>query len=289
MKKFFKKKIKNFLGLSKLEEINEKNIFLNGKNLITNNYINFPDQIEKHEVKIFSQSGEDGIIQFILSKIGSKNKSFVEFGCENYLESNSRYLLFNNDWKGLIIDADIENINEIKESYYFWKHDITAICSFINKENIREIITKNGFAKNLGILSIDIDGNDYWILKELIDIYPDVIICEYNSLLGNEKSITLKYNKNFQRETNSVKKINYGASIQAIHKILKDEYILVYGNSFGNNIFYINKKFKGLIEEKTVDECYKEISFNELTYIDNSPKEFDKKKKLIDLSKFEDV
>ncbi len=289
MKKFLKKKIKNFLGISKLEEINDKNIFLNGKNLINNNLINFSDQIEKHEVKIFSQSGEDGIIQFILSKIRSKNRSFVEFGCENYVESNTRYLMFNDNWKGLIIDSDKENIKEIKESYYFWKFELTAICSFISKENIREIINKNGFAKNLGILSIDIDGNDYWILKEIKDLSPDIIICEYNSLLGSEKAITLKYNKNYRREINSINKINYGVSIQAIHKILKNEYILVYGNSFGNNVFYVNKKYKGLIKEKTVEECYKEISFNELININNAPREFDKKKKLIDLSKFEDV
>jgi hypothetical protein len=289
MKKFFKKKIKNFLGITKLEEINEKNIFLNGKNLITNNLINFPDEIEKNEVKIFSQSGEDGIIQFILSKIKLKNKSFVEFGCENYLESNTRYLLFNNNWKGLIIDADIVNIKEIKESYYFWKHELTAISSFINKENIKEIICKYGFENNLGILSIDIDGNDYWILKELKDIAPDIIICEYNSLLGSQKSLTIKYNKNFLRENNSINKINYGASIQAIHKILKDEYILVYGNSFGNNVFYVNKKYHGLIKEKTITECYKEITFNELTHLKETPNEFKKKTKLIDLSKFEDV
>tara|TARA_B100000963_G_scaffold354535_1_gene371212 strand:+ start:652 stop:1521 length:870 start_codon:yes stop_codon:yes gene_type:complete len=289
MKKFLKKKLKNFLGIYKLLEINEKNSFLNGKNLINSNLINFPNQIKKHEVKIFSQSGEDGIIQFILSKIKSKNTSFVEFGCENYMESNTRFLLFNNNWRGLIIDSDIENINEVKESYYFWKHELTAICSFISKENIRDIISKNGFEKNLGILSIDIDGNDYWILKELKDISPDIIICEYNSLLGSQKSITLKYNKNFERENNSINKINYGVSIQAIHKILKDKYILVYGNSFGNNVFYVNKKYKELIEEKTVEECYKEISFNELISIKNSPKKFDKKKELIDFSRFEDV
>ena len=289
MKKFLKKKLKNFLGIYKLLEINEKNSFLNGKNLINNNLINFPNQIKKHEVKIFSQSGEDGIIQFILSKIKSKNTSFVEFGCENYMESNTRFLLFNNNWRGLIIDSNIENINEVKESYYFWKHELTAICSFICKENIREIISKNGFEKNLGILSIDIDGNDYWILKELKDISPDIIICEYNSLLGSQKSVTLKYDKNFKRENNSINKINYGVSIQAIHKILKDKYILVYGNSFGNNVFYVNKKYEELIEEKTVEECYKEISFNELINIKNSPNEFNKKKKLIDFSRFEDV
>jgi hypothetical protein len=289
MKKFFKKKIKNFLGINKLEEINEKNIFLSGKNLINNNFKEFPDIIEKHEVKIFSQSGEDGIIQFILSKIKTKNKSFVEFGCENYLESNTRYLLFNNDWKGLLIDGDIENIKEIKESYYFWKHELTAICSFIDKENIKEIIHNHGFDKNLGILSIDIDGNDYWILKELKDIAADIIICEYNSLLGKEQSLTLKYIKNFRRENNSRNKVNYGASIQAIHKILKDKYFLVYGNFFGNNVFYVNKKYQNLIKEKTIEECYKEISFNEINNIDNTPNEFEKKKKLIDLSKFENV
>ena len=289
MKKFLKKKIKNFLGITKLEEINEKNIFLNGKNLITNNLINFPDEIEKNEVKIFSQSGEDGIIQFILSKIKSKNKSFVEFGCENYLESNTRYLLFNNNWKGLIIDADIVNIKEVKESYYFWKYELTAISSFINKENIKEIICKYGFDNNLGILSIDIDGNDYWILKELKHILPDIIICEYNSLLGEKKSLTLKYDEKFVRAHNSFNKINYGASIRAICKLLSDKYILVHGNKFGNNLFFVNQKFKNLIQEKSIDECYSKISFNELVNITEKRMLHDEISDLIDISKFEEV
>ena len=65
------------------------------------------------EFKIYSQSGEDGIIQWLINKIDIKNKTFIEFGVENYLESNTRFLLLNNYWSGLIIDGDIENINAL--------------------------------------------------------------------------------------------------------------------------------------------------------------------------------
>ena len=196
---FIINKIRRIIGFENLKEKIDHNIFLNGKNLIENNLINFPNSINRHEVKVFSQSGEDGIIQFIISKIKNKNCTFVEFGCENYVESNTRYLLYNNNWKGLIIDGNKENVNEIKKSNYHWKHDLTALNKFINKDNINNLLGKYKFNENLGLLSIDMDGNDYWILKELKHILPDIIICEYNSLLGKNNSITLKYNEKFNR------------------------------------------------------------------------------------------
>jgi len=286
---FIINKIRRIIGFENLKEKIDHNILLNGKNLIENNLINFPNSINRHEVKVFSQSGEDGIIQFIISKIKNKNCTFVEFGCENYVESNTRYLLYNNNWKGLIIDGNKENVNEIKKSNYHWKHDLTVLNKFINKDNINNLLEKYKFNENLGLLSIDMDGNDYWILKELKHILPDIIICEYNSLLGKNNSITLKYNEKFVRSNSSFNKINYGASIKAIHKLLSDKYILVYGNKFGNNLFFVNQKYKDLIQEKSIDECYSKISFNELVNITENRMTYDEISNLIDISKFEDV
>ena len=123
------------------------------------------DNIQEAEFKVFSQFGDDGIIQYLVNRveIPAGRRRFIEFGVENYRESNTRFLLLNNNWSGLILDGSAENINSIKNDQIYWKHELTAVHSFIDRDNINELIAANGFAGEVGILSIDIDGNDYWI------------------------------------------------------------------------------------------------------------------------------
>ena len=92
--------------------------------------------LDEVEFQVFSQRGEDGVIQYIINKIEIPNKVFVEFGVETYTESNTRFLLMNNNWSGLIIDGSKKNINFIKRDFIYWKYDITALESFITKDNI---------------------------------------------------------------------------------------------------------------------------------------------------------
>ena len=75
-----------------------------------NNILDSKD-LNDYEFKVSSQWGEDGIIQHLINKIEIKNKVFFEFGVENYTESNTRFLLHNNNWKGLVIDGSVENIS----------------------------------------------------------------------------------------------------------------------------------------------------------------------------------
>src|SRR5215217_8673163 len=91
--------------------------------------------LEEVEFQVFSQRGEDGIIQYIINQLDIPNKIFIEFGVENYTESNTRFLLINNNWSGLVIDGSAENIRFIKEDFIYWKYDITAYHSFITKDN----------------------------------------------------------------------------------------------------------------------------------------------------------
>ena len=87
------------------------------------------------EFKVFSQFGEDGIIQYLIQKVEIPNKIFVEFGVENYKESNTRFLLMNDNWKGLVIDTSVSNIQGITKAPIYWKHDLTAKCAFITKRS----------------------------------------------------------------------------------------------------------------------------------------------------------
>ena len=149
------------------------------------------------ELKVFSQMGEDGIIQYLISNIEISSKRFVEFGVEDYSESNTRFLLMNNNWEGLIMDGSEENMKQVYSKDYAWKHSLIAKQAFVTKENINYLLSESGFTGNIGLLSIDIDGNDYWIWDAITVVEPDIIICEYNSVFGSRRAITIPYKNNF--------------------------------------------------------------------------------------------
>ena len=218
------------------------------------------------EFKVYSQSGEDGIIQNIISKLPPNiAHNFIEFGVENYLESNTRFLALNNYWSGLIIDGNSENINFIKNDPIYWRCNIIAEHAFITKDNINNIITKSGFKGEIGLLSIDIDGNDYWIFDAINVVRPAIIIVEYNSFFGKNKNVSIPYRADFQRDKASFSKIFYGASISALVSLAnKKNYALVASNSAGNNIFFVDRKYCNYINEISIDQAYKKISFREV-------------------------
>jgi hypothetical protein len=115
------------------------------------------------EFRVSSQFGDDGIIQYLLHHLRMDTDTFIDFGVENYRESNTRFLLENNNWRGLVIDGSQANIDFIRSEDIYWRHDLTAVCSFITAENINQIFEEHGFTGEIGILSIDIDGNDWHV------------------------------------------------------------------------------------------------------------------------------
>ena len=99
-------------------------------------------QVREHEFKVYSQWGEDGIIDHLVSSIPIPEKVFVEFGVETYTEANTLFLLKHRHWRGLVIDGSAKHIDAIKASETFWKYDLHASCSFIDRDNINEIIAR---------------------------------------------------------------------------------------------------------------------------------------------------
>ena len=94
------------------------------------------------EFKVFSQWGEDGIIDYLIENLFLKNDHiFIEIGVENYLESNTRYLLIKRNWTGLLIEKSQEDVEFIKKDSIYWKHDLTVLNAFVTKKNISEAIT----------------------------------------------------------------------------------------------------------------------------------------------------
>lgn len=220
-----------------------KSLMLNAKILAEINSkktaINSLDEVE---FQVFSQRGEDGIIQYLISKIDIPNKIFVEFGVETYTESNTRFLLINNNWSGLVIDGSDKNIKFIKNDFIYWKYDIVAKQSFITKENINELIGSYTDVKDIGLLSIDIDGNDYWVWDAIDVINPRIVICEYNSAFGSEKKITVPYKSDFVRSQEHYSELYFGASLAAFcHLANKKGYDFVGTTSAGVNAYFVRK------------------------------------------------
>ena len=251
-----------------LKQLNEIKI-LNGLNILDQKKIDGSD-INKHELKIFSQFGEDGIIDFLVKKTEIKSKYFIEFGVEDYNESNTKFLLEARNWAGEIYETNKEHINNIKNQDLYWRYNLNVKNVFVTKKNIN-LLVKNFLEKNninqLGLLSIDIDGVDYWIWKELTVTNPEIVIIEYNARLGYEKSIVVPYEENFQRLKKHHSSIYFGASLNALYKLgIEKGYSLVGTNLNGSNAFFIKKeliKKSGLLELKPF-ECFNINSFNEL-------------------------
>jgi hypothetical protein len=216
------------------------------------------------EFRVFSQWGEDGIIQYLIHHVAIERPIFVEFGVENYTESNTRFLLSNNQWAGLVIDGNAEHIEYIRRDQIYWASNLKAEHSFITKENINELLTKNGITGDIGLLSVDIDGNDYWVWQAINTISPRIVICEYNSHFGPTAEVTTPYDAAFVRDSAHFSKIYYGASISALTSLATAKgYSLVASNSVGNNIFFVRNDLVGKLPVLSPTQAYRYAQFRE--------------------------
>lgn len=220
--------------------------------------------INEAEFKVFSQFGDDGILQYLIRKLSIINESFIEFGVETYQESNTRFLLMHNNWRGLAIDGSETNVNFIKNDPIYWKYDFTAVSSFITAENINELFAKNTFEGSIGLLSIDIDGNDYWVWQAITAVNPDIVVVEYNSVFGKERSITVPYRPDFVRTSVHYSNLYFGASLPALYDLgLTKGYIFLGCNKAGNNAYFVKKEFNEFVCSKTVEEGFVQAKFRE--------------------------
>ena len=210
------------------------------------------------EFKVFSQFGDDGIIQWLINNLDIPNKTFIEFGVQDYRESNTRFLMMNDNWSGFVMDGSEQNVSRIVNSEYYWKHELFAKCAFIDTANINALIASSSFAKDVGILHIDLDGNDYWIWKEISVIAPIVVILEYNSVFGIDRAITVPYDKGFMRTKAHYSNLYFGASLRALHALSTEKgYSFIGCNSAGNNAYFVrNDKLNDVVRMISLENGY---------------------------------
>lgn len=197
-------------------------------------------RLSDFEFKVFSQWGEDGIIQRLIAEVPIAHRTFIEFGVEDFMESNCRYLLMNDNWQGMVLDGSAANIERLRTSYFFWKHDLRAEAQFITAENIDHLLGRAGFDVDLGLLSVDVDGMDFWILESIRCVRPRILVTEYNALFGPERIVTVPYEADFQRTRKHHSNLYYGASLGAMTALaIARGYDLVGTNSTGSNAFFV--------------------------------------------------
>lgn len=216
------------------------------------------------EFQVYSQWGEDGIIQFLISRVPLASRTFVEFGVQDYTESNTRFLLINDDWSGLVIDSSQEDVDFIRSDRIYWRHDLHAECAFITRDNINGLISARFPGEELGILSVDIDGNDHWIWEAITCVRPSIVICEYNSVFGDHRAVTIPYDAVFDRTKAHHSNLYYGASLAAFCRLAERKgYAFVGSNSAGNNAFFVRSDRLTGLKALTAKQGYVESKYRE--------------------------
>jgi hypothetical protein len=195
-------------------------------------------RLEPYGFKVYSQNDEDGIIQEIFNRIGTTNKIFVEFGAYDGLENNTTYLLMQG-WKGLWMDGDHKKMKVLKRTYQkaIDRKQLYAECVFITKDNINDLIGKY-FDGEIDLLSVDIDGNDYYVWENINVINPRVVVVEYNAKFPPPVFYRMEYNATHQWDGSDI----MGMSLQAAVELGdKKGYQLAGTNINGINAFFVRK------------------------------------------------
>ncbi|WP_232417841.1 hypothetical protein [Methyloversatilis thermotolerans] len=222
-----------------------------------------PKGVAGYGYKVFSQSDEDGVINQIFRRIGLTNRIFVEFGVGDGLENNTAALLFDG-WSGLWIEGSkaysdriISNMSNLIDA-----GRLKVVNDFVYPDNIDRLISSNLEVEEIDLLSVDIDGNDAHVVKEIKCINPRVIVVEYNAKFGPSIDFCMKYDRNHVWR----KSDNFGASLKNYEKLMSMRgYSLVGCNVVGTNAFFVRSDLVGeLFDQPYTSEHHYEPARYEL-------------------------
>ncbi len=249
--KFLILKIRNRFNPS--VQIQQRQLYLKYQELLKQNAL--PSILETG-YRVFSQFEEDGKLLFIFSIIGMENKVFIEIGSDDGINSNSANLYFNFGWRGLFIDGNPVSIKRGKRFFdkypHPWFYKPIFKCAKVTRENVNELIEEANFKGEVGLLSIDIDGNDYWVWDAIHIISPKVVIIETHNEFGLN-NIVVPYDPNYYFPGKHP--IYHGASPVAMNKLaIKKGYRLVGANELGFNFIFVKNGFAdSILPEVTVE------------------------------------
>jgi FkbM family methyltransferase len=187
------------------------------------------------EKRLFSQNGEDGIIAEIMRRIGAPTRYFVEFGAEEGAEGNCVRLAREGGWQGLFLEADPAKFNSLAAGYRDLP-GIRTVHSRVTAENIEDLLAANAVPAEFDVLSIDIDGNDYWVWSAIRRWHSRLVVIEYNAAYPPPRKWVMKPNPEHAWDGTTY----YVASLASLAKLGREKgYVLVATNSTGVNAFFV--------------------------------------------------
>lgn len=215
-----------------------------------------PKSLERYGYKVYSQNDEDGIIQEIFRRIGTTDRRFIEFGVQNGLESNCHYLL-HKGWSGLWIEGSSEYVREIHGRFrpVIQSGQLHVRNAFITRDNINGIFTEENFTGDLDLLSVDIDGNDYYVWQAVEAVRPRVVVIEYNGKFPPDTEWKQAYNSTHVWDGSDWQ----GASPKSYELLGREKgYQLVGTNFNGVNAFFVREDLPGdkFITPATAETLY---------------------------------
>lgn len=199
--------------------------------------------------KVYSQNEEDGILWFLFSVLGTTNRTSVEICAADGIQCNTANLILNHGWRGLLFDGSEENVARGREFYARPDHPSpggTFRAAWITRDNINEMVTAAGFAGDIDLLVLDLDGVDYWIREALTVVRPRVVVVEYQDILGPERSLTVPYADDFSAfdhpMTEDYRPNFAGASLRAFDALARSRgFRLVGVNRLEFNAFFVRE------------------------------------------------
>jgi hypothetical protein len=218
------------------------------------------------EFRCYSQMGDDGILWYLFSLIGTTNKKCVEICAGDGIECNTANLIINDGWVGLLFDGNEENTRRGERFYAICPETLfsppTLVNAWITAENVNSLIRDAGFAGEIDLLSLDMDGVDYWIWRAIDVIRPRVVVVEYNISLGPELAVTVPYNPDFVWQatpgSSDFRDWYFGASLAAFAKLGREKgYRLVGSLRHGLNAYFIRSEISpDILPEITPASCF---------------------------------
>jgi hypothetical protein len=187
------------------------------------------------EMRVFSQSGEDGVIAEVLSRIGTTNRWFVEFGIGTGHQGNCVLLADAYGWSGLFCEPDDKTFPKLQRKYLY-NPNIRTDSEAITPDNIEDVFDRHGVPLELDVLSIDVDTVDYWIWRALEKYRPRLVVVEYNSSLSPHEALVFPNDSSTRWDETRF----YGSSLGAFIQLAGEKhYQLVHTEMNGVNAFFV--------------------------------------------------
>lgn len=211
-------------------------------------------ELVSFERKVRSQNGEDGIIAALFGSIGTTNRYVVDFGVEDGSECNGAHLLRDLGWHGLLIEGDDRSFAALSERYS-GNDSVELEHAYVTAENVGRIFAAHKVPVELDLLSIDVDGNDYWIWKALNDYQPRVVVIEYNASHPPPERWVMAYNPQHRWRGDNY----FGASLASLTALANVKgYALLATDSCGVNAFFLRRDLLALgpFPERMPEQAY---------------------------------